>query len=172
MRYCARHQITLVALGIIWILLFRIFLWTSLCTFSNVSMHSLHSLEWRHNGWHGVSNHQPHDCLLNRWFRRRSKKALKLRFTGLCAGNSPVTGEFPAQRATNAENVSIWWRHHVYIFAFLCRAIAYWLKFSILHVRLWTKFVVCKGYQKIKQRKKTTQKLKQILLIFMLFIHR
>ena len=30
----------------------------------------------------------------------------------LCAGNSPVTGEFPAQRASNAENVSIWWRHH------------------------------------------------------------
>ena len=24
-----------------------------------------------------------------------------------------VTGEFPAQRVSNAENVSIWWRHHV-----------------------------------------------------------
>ena len=36
----------------------------------------------------------------------------KLRATGLCAGNSPGTGEFPAQRASNAENVSIWWRHH------------------------------------------------------------
>ena len=34
-------------------------------------------------------------------------------FTGLCAGNSPETGEFPAQMASNAENVSIWWRHHV-----------------------------------------------------------
>ena len=30
----------------------------------------------------------------------------------LCAVNSPVTGEFPAQMASNAENVSIWWRHH------------------------------------------------------------
>ena len=40
------------------------------------------------------------------------KKASKLRVTGLCAGNSPGTGEFPAQRASNAENVSIWWRHH------------------------------------------------------------
>ena len=30
-----------------------------------------------------------------------------------CAGNSPVTGEIPAQRASNAENVSIWWRHHM-----------------------------------------------------------
>ena len=59
-----------------------------------------------------VSNHQPHDCLLNRWFRHRSKKISKLRVTGLCEGNSPVTGEFPAQRASNVENVSIWWRHH------------------------------------------------------------
>ena len=33
--------------------------------------------------------------------------------TGLCEGNLPVTGELPAQRASNAENVSIWWRHHV-----------------------------------------------------------
>ena len=60
----------------------------------------------------GVSNHQPHDCLLKRLFRRRSKKASKLRVTGLSEGNSPVTGEFPTQRASNAENVSIWWRHH------------------------------------------------------------
>ena len=52
------------------------------------------------------------DCLLNRLFRRRSRKTSKLHVTGLCAGNSPVTGEFPAQRASNAENVSIWWRHH------------------------------------------------------------
>ena len=44
---------------------------------------------------------------------RRSKKTLKLRVTGLCAGNSLVTGEFPAQMASNAENVSIWWRHQV-----------------------------------------------------------
>ena len=40
-----------------------------------------------------------------------SKKTSKLRVTGLCAGNSPGTGEFPAQGASNAENVSIWWRH-------------------------------------------------------------
>ena len=69
-------------------------------------------LRWRHNERDGVLNHQPHDCLLNRRFRRRSKKTSKLRVTGLWAGNSPVTGEFPAQRASNAENVSIWWRHH------------------------------------------------------------
>ena len=43
---------------------------------------------------------------------RRSKKTTKLSVIGLCAGTSPVTGEFPAQMASNAENVSIWWRHH------------------------------------------------------------
>ena len=44
--------------------------------------------------------------------RRRSKKSSKLRVTGLCAGNAPGTGEFLAQMASNAENVSIWLRHH------------------------------------------------------------
>ena len=75
------------------------------------------SLQWRRNGHDGVSNHQAYDCLLNRLFRRRSKKTSKPRVTGLCAGNSPVTGEFPAQRASNAENVFIWWRHHVFFWA-------------------------------------------------------
>ena len=42
-----------------------------------------------------VSNHQPHDCLLNRLFRHRSEKTSELRVTGLCVGNSPMTGEFP-----------------------------------------------------------------------------
>ena len=46
-------------------------------------------LQWRHNDYCSVSNHQPHGCLLNRLFRRRSKKTSKLRVTGLCAGNSP-----------------------------------------------------------------------------------
>ena len=46
-------------------------------------------------------------------FRRKSNKTSKLRVTGLCEGNSPVTREFPAQRASNAENVSIWLRHHL-----------------------------------------------------------
>ena len=72
------------------------------------------SLRWRHNDHAGVSNHQPHGCLLNRLFRRKSKKTSKLRVTGLCAGNSPGTGAFPAQMASYAESVSIWWRHHVF----------------------------------------------------------
>ena len=71
------------------------------------------SLQWRHNGRDSVSNHQPHGCLLNRLFKRKSNKTSKFLVTGLCAGNSPGTGEFPEQMASNAENVSIWWRHHV-----------------------------------------------------------
>ena len=71
-------------------------------------------LQWRHNDCDDVSNHQPHDCSLNHLCRRRSKKihVSKLCVTGLCEGGSPVTGEFPAQRANNAENFSIWWHHH------------------------------------------------------------
>ena len=39
------------------------------------------------------------------------KKTPKLRATGLCEGYSLVTREFSAQRASNVEKVSIWWRH-------------------------------------------------------------
>ena len=58
------------------------------------------TLQWRHNGRDSVSIHQPHDCLLNHWFRRRSKKTSKLRVTGLCAGNSPVNSphKWPVMR--------------------------------------------------------------------------
>ena len=70
------------------------------------------ALQWRHNEHDSVSNHQPHDCLLNRLFGHRSKKTSMLRVTGLCVGNSPGAGEFPAQMASNAENVSISWRLH------------------------------------------------------------
>ena len=85
-----------------------------------LSEHMLISLRWRHNDHAGVSNHQPPGCLLNRLFRRKSKKTSKLRVTGLCAGNSPGTGEFSAQMASYAENVSIWWRHHVLGVSCLC----------------------------------------------------
>ena len=58
--------------------------------------------------------------------RHRSKKTSKLRVTGLCEGNSPVTSEFPAQRASNTENVSIWWCHHAVFSLWTSRK--YWVE--------------------------------------------
>ena len=45
--------------------------------------------------------------------KRRSTKISKRRVTGLCEGDSTITGKFPAQMASNAKNVFIWWRHHI-----------------------------------------------------------
>ena len=65
------------------------------------------TLQWRHKGHDGVSNHQPHHCLLNLLFRVQIKENSK------APCHWPLgTGKFPAQMASNAENVSIWWRHH------------------------------------------------------------
>ena len=69
--------------------------WWTYGGFRGSSPNSTASLQWRHNDQDSVSNDQPHGCLLNRLFRRRSKKTPKLRVTGLCVVNSPVTGESP-----------------------------------------------------------------------------
>ena len=61
---------------------------TNCIVYSNFILYAK-TLRWRHNHHDSVSNHQPHGCLLNRLFRRRSKKTSKLRVTGLCVGNSP-----------------------------------------------------------------------------------
>ena len=59
------------------------------------------TLQWRHNGRDSVSNHQPHDCLLNCISRSRWQKTSKLCVTGLCVGNSPVTRKmFPFDDVT------------------------------------------------------------------------
>ena len=68
--------------------------------------------QWRHNDHGGISDHRRFDYMNDHLFGRRSQKTSKLRVTGLCGGNPPVTGGFPSQRASNAEYVSIWWRHH------------------------------------------------------------
>ena len=64
--------------------------WIQSKLFNKIFKYSKTSLRWRHNDHAGVSNHQPRDCLLNRLFRRRSKKTSKLRVTGLCVGNSQM----------------------------------------------------------------------------------
>ena len=75
----------------------------------NVTM----TLKWRHNERDCFPNLGHLDCLFNHLFLRRSKKTSKLRLTGFCDGNSPVTGEFSVRRASNAEKVSIWWRFFI-----------------------------------------------------------
>ena len=66
-------------------------------------------LQWRHNKRDGVSNHQPtivYSTVYSGADQWKHQSSALLAF---------VTGEFPAQRASNAENVSIWWRHHGFI---------------------------------------------------------
>ena len=78
----------------------------------SMANHSIDTLQWRHNECNDVSNHQCLNCLLSRLFRCRSKKTPKLRLTGLGEGNSPVTGEFPAQKARKmfpfADVIMLW----------------------------------------------------------------
>ena len=102
------------------------------------------TLRWRHSDQDGVSNHQPRDCLFNRLFRRRSKKTSKLRVTGLCAGNSPETGEFPAKMASYAENVSIWWRHHG-------TGSSNGLLFVLPKAMVWSELLSCSHFEPYKQ---------------------
>ena len=56
------------------------------------------TLQCRHNGRDGISNHQPHDCFLNRLIRCRSNKMPKVRVIGLCAGiqRTPVNSPHKA----------------------------------------------------------------------------
>ena len=83
-----------------------------------VWLHTI-TLQWRHNGGDSVSNHQPHDCLLNVYSgadQRKHESSASLAFVrGIHRGPVNSTGEFPAQMASIAENVSIWWRHRDFI---------------------------------------------------------
>ena len=76
-----------------------------------MKIHFILTLQWRYNERDGISDDRRLDSLLNCLLRRRLKKTSKLRITGLCEGNPLVTSVFPSQRARNADNVSIWWRH-------------------------------------------------------------
>ena len=74
-----------------------------------------YSFLWRHNGHGVVWNHQPYDCLLNRLIRAQIKENIK------APRHWPLCGEFtrnrwiPAQMASDADNVSFWWRHHAHV---------------------------------------------------------
>ena len=72
---------------------------------------SNNALQWRHNEYDDVSNYQHLKCLLNHLYRHKSKKTSKRHISGLCEGNPLMTSGFLSERASNAENVSIWWHH-------------------------------------------------------------
>ena len=69
------------------------------------------TLQWCHNDHHGVSNHLHSTVCLNVYlnYHQRQTKPVLL---ALCEWNPPVTGGFPSQMASNAENVPMEWRHH------------------------------------------------------------
>ena len=107
-------------------------------------MNQCAALQWCQNECDGISNHWRLDCLFNCLFRCTSKKASKLCVIGLCEGNSPVTSEFPTQKASNVENVSIWLHHHALDFMVFKTNIAiisisynYFLIGCFRKVRLW-----------------------------------
>ena len=95
-----------------WTYIKIIMVWKMHDTYTSLRIGLPSALQRCHNEHSGIPNHQHLDRLLDRFFRCRSKKTSEICVTGLCVGNSPVTGEFPTQRASNTENVSIWWRHH------------------------------------------------------------
>ena len=69
------------------------------------------------------------------------KENIKLRITSICAGNSSVTGGFPAQMASNTEIVSIWWRRHasnlfVMQFISIICCPCYWAGLIVFHWHL------------------------------------
>ena len=65
-----------------------------LCRHSNWQHPSL-PLQRRNNERDGFSNHRRLGCLLIRLCMNWPKKTPKIRVSGLCKGNSPVTGWFP-----------------------------------------------------------------------------
>ena len=97
---------------------------SSLGTLGITGNGSLYTLQWRNYEHDVVSSHRRLDCLLSCLFKRRWKKTLNICVTGLYEGISPTNGEFPAYRASNVENASIWWSHHecraTYAHTFLC----------------------------------------------------
>ena len=72
--------------------------------------------QWRHNGQKASQITIP-SIVCSTVCSGADKRKHQSSLTDLCEGNLPVTGEFPSQWASNAENVSIWWRHHYFLIA-------------------------------------------------------
>ena len=89
----------------------------------------LKSWRWCHNERDGVSNHRVLHCLLNRLFSHRKHQSsaslafvrgIELELELISTGDQWI----PTQRASDAGNVSVWWRHHVQLMQwmiYLCK---------------------------------------------------
>ena len=114
------------------------------------------SLWWRHNDHDSVSYHQPDECLLNRLFRRTSKKTSKLRVTGLCVGNSPGPVNSPHKGPVTRKmfpfddvmmsyqgilDFSLFLNHVWYDKDFLSRCIVFWKCCWCIELFKWESFI-------------------------------
>ena len=71
------------------------------------------TVTWKWSRWRLKSPALP--LFTQPFIQDKIKENMKAPRHWLCPGTSPVTGEFPAQMASNWENVSILWRNHVYV---------------------------------------------------------
>ena len=87
-----------------------------ICLFYMICDCNTHSqpctLQWRHNDHDGISNHQPRRLFTQPSIQTQIKENIKAPCHWPLCGEFTGTGEFPTQRVSYAENVSIWWRHH------------------------------------------------------------
>ena len=95
-----------------------------------LSIHALtfaeHALtsQWRHNGCDSVSKSPASRLFTQPFIQTQIKENIKAPCHWPLCGEFTGTGEFPAQMASNAENVSIWWRYH---------AVCLWMRNYIPH---------------------------------------
>ena len=81
---------------------------------------------------HGVSNRQPHDCLLNRSFRQIKKKHYSSASLAFVRGIHRWPVNSPHKWPVTRKNVSIWWRHHDSV----CQKICVMEHMKALHLRV------------------------------------
>ena len=56
-----------------------IVLLSTVSTVWDTYLYSKYTLQWRHNGRGGITNHLYHDCLFNRLFKAQIKESIKVR---------------------------------------------------------------------------------------------
>ena len=93
-------------------------------------------LRWRHNHHDGVSNHQPHGCLLNRLFRRRSK-CFNLMTSSCTSGTTIMANYWRLCYHIEAERKWPTFEERIFANTFSSMEIvAFWLKF---HLNMFTR---------------------------------